>query len=105
MLAFFIFGCELAAHSQIPEYVDLVGRMKSMNGKFWLETDSHKLYMLAYREADTVKYIGHRVKASGYLVEGYDNPKYGNKNLPIEQIDPKDVINIITGVRLLGADF
>jgi hypothetical protein len=93
-------------YSQIPEYVTVVGRMKSVNGRFWLEADSGKLYMIVYREADTAKYINHRVRASGYLVQGYDpNPKYGDKNLPIEQIDPRDVINIITGVKLLGADF
>jgi hypothetical protein len=104
LFLFMIFYHATTYCQTLPEYVNLSGEMKSIKGKLWLQTDSSGLYLLNYHDADSMRYIDHRVRASGYLLQGYDNPKYGKENLPIEQIDPKDRINIITGVKLQKAE-
>ena len=97
---YLLIGQRPAFSQSLPEYVTLIGNVKSLKGRMWLQTDSNQSYLLNYHDADSLSYINHRAKASGYLLQGYDNPKYGQENLPIEQIDTKDIINIITGVRL-----
>ncbi len=82
------------------EYVDITGVVSRVNDKFVLQSNDRKIYRLNCTAEDCSKYIGRRVNVHGILMQGYDNPKYGNQNLPISQVAPADIINIITSVTI-----
>ncbi|MDB5280986.1 MAG: hypothetical protein JWO06_61 [Bacteroidota bacterium] len=81
------------------KFVDLTGLLQKVGDKYVLVANNIS-YRLASTDAECLKYIGQQVKVSGVLMQGYDNPKYGKQNLPISQIDPADVINIISSVHI-----
>ena len=82
------------------EFVDITGVVNMVNGKFVLQSKDQKSYRLNCAAGQCHKYVGQSVKAHGILMQGYDNPKYGNQNLPISQIAPGDIINVITSVSI-----
>ena len=102
MLTLSILPCIVMAQTGSTgiEFVDITGILKIADAKFVLTADDGRTYRVNCTEKDGSKYLNEKVQVQGILLQGYDNPKYGNQNLPIEKIDPKDVIYIITSVSI-----
>ena len=82
------------------EFVDITGVIKKVNDKFVLQSKDQKSYRLNCTAGYCNPFIGQAVKVHGILMQGYDNPKYGNQNLPVSQIAPEDIIYVITSVNI-----
>jgi hypothetical protein len=82
------------------KFVDLTGTIKKSGNYFVLQLANLKTYRLNCTSCNFPSYINKNVKVHGVLVQGYNNPKYGDQNLPVDKIDPKDIIEVITGVTV-----
>ena len=78
----------------------LSGVIKKAGDNFVLESKDQKIFRLNCHSDDRLKYLNRPVKVHGILLQGYDNPKYGDQNFPISQIESKDAISVVTGISI-----